>query len=213
MTKATSDRINLVNAVYTNKSAEFLMEMTMVEDTRTNVMGALEIVPKEIAVEIENVNRDSARLFNGGEYEKATDVLKRAEKLKRLRDRIEAIESDWKTLFPGEKMTINSRPLPPGVRTPEDQYYLPNLEALRELGGSARKSEVLERVLQRMKHVLRTVDFVPVDSTPNVPRWQNTAALARNTLKERGLMRKDSPHGVWEISDSGIQTLKRRNSG
>lgn len=185
----------------------------MIEDNRTNVLAALDVVREGIETEISAANRSGALAFREGAHEKARDVLKRSEKLKNLRDRIEAIENDWKTLFPGEKMTINSRPLPPGVRTPEDQYYLPNLEALRELGGSARKSEVLEHVLQRMKHVLRTVDFVPVASTPDVPRWQDTAARARNTLKERGLMRKNSPHGVWEISDSGIQYLKRRDSG
>ena len=100
-----------------------------------------------------------------------------------------------------------------GVRTPEDRYYLPILEALSELGGSARKSEVLECVLQRMKDKLQDVDFIPLASRPGAPRWENTAAWARNTLKERGLIRKDSPHGVWEISDSGIQFLERGDSG
>ena len=159
------------------------------------------------------MRRHGARLFEAGEYEKARDVLKRAEKLMSLRDRIVKIENDWKTLIPGGGKTTKGGRLKRGVRTPVSRYYRPILEALRELGGSARKSEVLERVLQRMKDMLQDVDFEPLASTPGAPRWENTAAWARNSLKERGLMCKDSPHGVWQISDSGRQFLIQGDSG
>ena len=190
----------------------------MIEDNRPNVLSALDVVMEGIENEIKAANRVGACAFERGDHRSARDVLKRAEELKDLNDRIETIRSEWKTLFPGEgngggDENNNGGSLEPGVRTPENRYYRPILEALRELGGSARKSEVLERVFQRMKDMLQEVDFEPLASTPGAPRWKNTAAWARNTLKGRGLMRKDSPHGVWEISDSGIQFLKRRDSG
>ncbi len=190
----------------------------MNEDSRTKVRVALDLSLEEIEAEIQFENRRGARIFEGGDHDKVRDALERAEQIKGLRDRIEATRNDWKTLFPegqtkGERETQNGGRLEPGVRTPEDRYYLPILESLRELGGSARTSKVLERTLQRMKDMLQDVDFEPLASTPDMPRWKNTSAWARNTLKERGLMCKDSPHGVWEISDAGIQFLKRGDSG
>lgn len=190
----------------------------MIEDNRTNVLAALDAVREGIETKIKAANRNGALAFKEGDHEKARVVLRRAEKLKNLRDRIDTITNEWKTLFPGAGndkggQTTNGDRLETGVRTPEERYYRPILEALRELGGSARKSEVLERVLQRMKDMLRDVDFEPLASTPGAPRWKNTASWARNSLKERGLMRKGSPHGVWEISDSGRQFLNQGDSG
>jgi restriction system protein len=40
------------------------------------------------------------------------------------------------------------------------------------------------------------------------PRWRNTAQWARNSLREEGLIRDDSPRGIWEITDKGRQWLK-----
>ncbi len=195
-------------------------ETTFVEDNQTNVLAALEIAREKIEAEMELVNRDGARTFEGGEYEKARDALERAAKIKSLRDRIATIRDEWEALFPVEASeasteTTVKRPirLPRGKRTPEDCYYRPILEALIDLGGSAPMSEVLECVLQHMKNTLRDVDFKPLASTADMPRWRNTAAWARNTLVERGLLRSDSPRGVWEISDSGTRFLRRGNSG
>ncbi len=191
----------------------------MIEDNRTNVLAALDIVLEEIEAEIEFVNRDGARTFEGGEYEKARDALERAAQITSFRDKVDAIRQEWQTLFPNEDGKANHTErqnfgrLRRGVRTGEDLYYRPILEALSGLGGSAPKSEVLERVLQGIKNTLREVDFKPLASTPDMPRWRNTAAWARNTLVERGLLRSDSRRGVWEISDSGIRFLQSGDSG
>ncbi len=192
----------------------------MNEDNRTNVLAALDIVLEEIEAEIEFVNQDGARTFEVGEYEKARDALERAAKIKNLRDRIATIRGEWETLFRGDRRKASKGTsvegrirLPRGKRTPVDCYYRPILEALNDSGGSAPMSEVLERVLQRMKDTLRDIDFKPLASTADMPRWRNTAAWARNTLVERGLLRSDSRRGIWEISDSGIQFLQRGNNG
>ena len=194
----------------------------MNEDNRTNVLAALDVVLEEIEAEIEFVNRHGARIFEGGDHQKVKDALERAEQIKSLGERIDTIRNEWTTLFPevkegggknGDTNGPNGGRLPRGKRTPVDCYYRPILEALNDSGGSAPMSEVLERVLQRMKDTLRDIDFKPLASTPDKPRWRNTAAWARNTLVERGLLRSDSRRGIWVISDSGIQFLQRGNNG
>ena len=192
----------------------------MIEDNRNNVLAANDVVLEGIEAEIEFVNRHGARIFEGGDHQKVKDALERAEQIKSLGERIDTIRNEWTTLFPevkegggknGDTNGPNGGRLHRVVRTPEKLYYRPILESLKDLGGSASKSEVLGRVFQRMKNTLKEVDFETLPS--GEVRWRNTAAWARNTLVKRGLLRSDSRRGVWAISDSGIRFLARAESG
>jgi len=42
------------------------------------------------------------------------------------------------------------------------------------------------------------------------PRWRNTAQWARNSLREEGLIRDDTPRATWEISEEGRAWLAER---
>ena len=93
-----------------------------------------------------------------------------------------------------------------GERIPENAYYHPILETLVELGGSGRAGDVLGIVGAKMKPFLADVDYQMYPSGAVV--WQKTANFARNTLRERGLLTAGSPHGIWEISQRGRETLQ-----
>ncbi|WP_052297133.1 winged helix-turn-helix domain-containing protein [Marinithermus hydrothermalis] len=95
-----------------------------------------------------------------------------------------------------------------GLRTPENAFRQPILEALVELGGSAPVNDVLERVQQKMAHVLNEYDYQPLPSDPRSARWRNTAQWCRNALVREGLMKSDSPYGIWEISEQGREALR-----
>jgi restriction endonuclease Mrr len=79
---------------------------------------------------------------------------------------------------------------------------------LEQMGGSGKVAEVLERVGKAMKSTLKPVDYDPLASGPDNPRWRNAAQWARNSMIRDGLLKADSSRGVWEISDKGRQTLK-----
>jgi len=96
-----------------------------------------------------------------------------------------------------------------GVRTPELAYYLPILRVLAKMGGSGKVSEVLDRVGQAMKPVLKKEDHAPLASSPDNPRWRNAAQWARNSMIRDGFLKGDSPRGVWEISDKGRAELDK----
>lgn len=68
-------------------------------------------------------------------------------------------------------------------------------------------NEVLALVEQMMKDTLKDVDYEPLASNPEMPRWRNAAQWARQALVEEGLLKADSPRGVWEISESGRKKL------
>lgn len=97
-----------------------------------------------------------------------------------------------------------------GLRTPESAYYHPILKALDELGGRAKMNDVLERVEVQMRDRLSDVDYQPLNSDPEQPRWRNAAQWARNGMVKEGLLKDDSPRGVWEISEGGRLILAGR---
>jgi hypothetical protein len=95
-----------------------------------------------------------------------------------------------------------------GTRTPESAFVLPILRALLDLGGSAPMQQVLEKVGNAMKDQLQDVDFQSLKSDPTHPRWNNTAAWARNTMVVNGLLKNNSPRGVWETTAAGKEYLR-----
>jgi hypothetical protein len=105
---------------------------------------------------------------------------------------------------PGEKRTKLKR----GLRTPETAFYAPILQALDELGGTARTADVVKRVGEFMADDLSPDDREPLPST-GLPRWENTSQFARYSMVRGGLLKPDSPRGTWAISAKGIEHLKR----
>jgi hypothetical protein len=96
-----------------------------------------------------------------------------------------------------------------GMRTPESAFILPILRAILDLGGSASMQQVLEKVGATMKDRLRDVDHQSLKSDPTHPRWNNTAQWARNAMVADGLLKNNSPRGVWEITAAGKQHLRK----
>jgi len=93
-------------------------------------------------------------------------------------------------------------------KTPDREFRLPILEALDELGGRGQVREVLSIVYEKMQHRLTEDDLKQLPSGGDV-RWRNTAKWERKHMVNEGLLRGDSPHGVWEMSDAGREYLER----
>jgi hypothetical protein len=94
------------------------------------------------------------------------------------------------------------------LRTPETAFYAPILQALHELGGTARTADVVKRVGEFMADVLSPDDREPLPST-GVTRWENTTQFARYSMVRGGLLKPGSPRGTWAISAKGIEHLQR----
>jgi hypothetical protein len=76
------------------------------------------------------------------------------------------------------------------------------------MGGAGQVEKVLDRVGGKMKAILNDYDWQPLPSYPNTVRWRNTAQWCRSTMVQEGLLKADSPRGVWGISDRGREALK-----
>ena len=189
----------------------------MIENNPTNVSAAFEILLEEVEAEIDFIDRVGAKAFEGRDLAKAREALERAGVLIAFRDRLAAMRKEWDELAAAEEAQEDEETrqerrnlgrLGRGLRTREDRFYRPILQVLASMGGSGKVAEVLERVGEAMKGLLRDVDHQPLGSSPDMLRWRNTAQWARNSMVHEGLLKADSPRGVWEISDKGRALLK-----
>ena len=76
------------------------------------------------------------------------------------------------------------------------------------MGGSGKTALVLDQVGEKMKGVLKALDYAVLPSDGKSIRWRNSAQWARTTMvNEDGRMKK-TKSGVWEISDKGRKWLE-----
>jgi hypothetical protein len=181
------------------------------------VSSAFEILLEEIETAIEELNQEGSRQFSLSEHKKARLLLERAESASLFRGKIKDLQVEWRTLesqigssvpvYRQRSKSKRKRKLQRGLRTSEEVFKTPVLEALLHLGGSANANDVLARVGKMMAGLLNEYDKQPLPSAPSSPRWRNTAQWARNALVKEGLMANDSPKGVWEITDAGKKVV------
>lgn len=88
-----------------------------------------------------------------------------------------------------------------GTILPESEYEVPILAIISEHGGRAAAREVLDELKTRLDGLLTEVDRQE-HSSGNV-RWRNRAQFVRLRLIEQGDMVKNSPRGMWEITEQG----------
>lgn len=101
--------------------------------------------------------------------------------------------------------------LPSGQATPQSAYNQLVMEAIYELGGRARARDVLEVVEKNMnmQGLLTDEDYQCIPS--GQIRWKKNANWARFKLKdEYGLLKSDSPTGIWELSSMGLREIESR---
>ncbi len=79
------------------------------------------------------------------------------------------------------------------------QFFSPVIEALKELGGSGRPSEVRE-VISRQLNISESDRTELLDG--GAPRFDNQVAWARFYLVKEGIV-DSSKRGVWSLSDRG----------
>lgn len=181
----------------------------------------LDILIQKTKEALEEAQAQATEAFRQGRY---ADVQKAAEKVAQLAaalKHLEGLRGQWDALADilagvnlgqgaaprrGRRKGKPRQPLPKGLKTPQGAYCIPILKALEELGGRGRASEVLNRVGELMRGVLKEIDYVVVPS--GSVRWRNTAEWCRFDMVRQGLLASDSPRGIWEITEKGRQYLR-----
>ena len=93
---------------------------------------------------------------------------------------------------------------------PPHKFREPILRALSDLGGSAQEKDVLDRVEQAMAQQLDDIDQELLASgRSQKPRWRMSAREERRMMAKKGVVKKDCPRGIWELTEEGLAEAKR----
>ncbi|HKK17497.1 MAG TPA: winged helix-turn-helix domain-containing protein [Opitutales bacterium] len=191
-------------------------------NSNNNDVGeALALLSETLGEEETRIRDEGADAMKTGAYETARDVIDFAERLIAFQNKVAALADEWEELENAreaatpEVQKIVSKHFfgkkKKGLITPQDDYCQPILEVLVEMGGGGKTKTVLDRVGEKMNNTLKPIDYESHKSNDKQIRWRNTAQWARNKMvNSDGRMKKDSPNGVWEISDKGRKCLKRQ---
>ncbi|HET7101180.1 MAG TPA: winged helix-turn-helix domain-containing protein [Terriglobia bacterium] len=188
----------------------------MVDNDPTTVQAGFEILLEEMETEIEFINQPGAKAFAARNYDAARAVLERADQATALREKLAALRLEWEKFGPAAATNGASAKkngshdlsrLQRGIRTRETAYFQPILQVLNQMGGAGDMTEVLERLPKLMKGTLRELDFEPLTANSEVPRWWNTAQWAQSAMVQAGLLRADSPRGIWEMTEAGHKLI------
>jgi restriction system protein len=183
----------------------------MREDEVYALFGAL---LEKVGLIADGLSEEVVAALRVGDYEGARHIIERASRIAKFREKVQALQKEWESLCGKEESSVqpikrtNRGHLPRGLRTPERAFQRPILEALVELGGEAPIGEVLKLVAKKMELQLNRYDREPLPSNPKIVRWHNTAQWCRMVLVQEGLMRRDTPHRIWAISEEGREALQ-----
>ncbi len=193
--------------------------------TEADVVAAFDILLEIIEDAVAAVNRDGAAAMESGEYDLVLQHADRGKATTEFHRKVSSLRDEWVANMDSVGGTAddpeevdrlarkNLGRLPRGVRTPEFSFRQPILEVLLELGGVAPIDEVLGLVEQKIGNELKEVDYQTLPSDPNYVRWRNTAQWARHRMAQEGLLKSDSPSGIWEITEEGRRWLSEAQRG
>jgi len=94
-----------------------------------------------------------------------------------------------------------------GSLLPEEEYVQPLLEYLEASGGRAPFREIVVAMESALGGRLTKTDRETLSS--GGIRWHTRLQFVRIRLVERGLVAKDSPRGIWELTKEGSRTARQ----
>lgn len=186
-----------------------------------DVGEALALLSETLTEEEARIRDEGADAMKAGAYDTATDVINFAKQLLAFQGKVASLADEWEQIENArdaatpEVQEIVSKKFfgkkRKGIITTQDEYCQPLLEVLVEMGGKGPTDEVLDRLGEKLKGVLKPVDYECHKSDEKQIRWRNSAQWARNKMVNTdGRMKKGSPRGIWEISDKGRKWLEKQ---
>jgi restriction system protein len=179
---------------------------------KDEVKTAIELLLEEVGRTYNALNRELQKAVELEEFDRVQRITRICQEVKAFKEKVENLKSEWDDIFSGVaymptkngscRKKENKSRLKRGLRTPEEKFILPILEALVELGGEAHASDVLKLVYAKMKNILNTYDYEDLSSN-NQKRWENTTQWVKYKMVEEGLLDRNVPRGVWRITEKG----------
>jgi len=178
---------------------------------KDEVETAIELLLEEVGRTYDVLYQEAQKAVELEEFDRVQYITRMCQEVKVFKEKVENPQREWDAIFsdvsymPTKNGSCRKKKrsrLERGLRTPEEKFILPILEALVELGGEAHASDVLKLVHAKMKNILNTYDYEDLSSN-NQKRWENTAQWVKYKMVEEGLLDRNVPRGVWRITEKG----------
>lgn len=142
------------------------------------------------------------------------DLIMRTEQAKEATTQLEILSKDLRTLlFSIDRAMVNFQVSPTerhqtkGSRknrnkypkTPQEILRQFLIAALQEFGGAAHCNEVKDRIREMMAGQFLPGDLLKRSKGEIV--WENNVHWERSVLTKEGILKTNSPRGVWELSE------------
>lgn len=134
------------------------------------------------------------------------ETRKLRSKTEELRRKIAAINTLLETVDTEDDTELEQEEADSEFFTPVEKYWVPILQVLVKMGGHGRRRKVVDAVGNVMAGILTPADRACLPKTGWI-RWRNRVAWQISNMRGRGLIRKDAPRGIWEITDEGRRWL------
>lgn len=180
-----------------------------------SVSEAFKLLLEEIQGVI-NILKDKSRsTLDISNYHQAREYIEKAESMEKFKEKVMALQKEWENshasrLLKEESWEVKMEKTEYTRRrakyTQPEEYTIPILESLVEMGGSGRAEEVLKKVEEKMKGRLTERDYERIPSGDI--RWRKYAHWRRLHLVKGGLLSNSSPRGIWEITEKGRKYLE-----
>lgn len=163
--------------------------------TMTDIDTALEMLQEAVDKEIALVRSEGSKAFELGDHGQVEKQMKRSKDLEGFQRQVTALSKTYRSLRASRR---KMRKLRRGLSTPQEEYYEPILQVLKQMGGRGKTSEVMDRVGEILRPKLQGEDYGKLKD--GSVRWRNRCQWARWNLIKQGKLRGDSPNGIWEIA-------------
>jgi len=167
------------------------------------------------------LNQQGSELIEKHRYQDAKETISKAEKVIALQNKLETLKEEWLDLELHSLETPSSSDEDKQKVSPETEkkfrsqqhtktkeYLIPILQALVNLGGSAKRQHIFQELENIMSNQLLENDKNPLPSNPSVTRLQRIATSAGKKLRKEGYITFGPKTGVWEITETGRIYLK-----
>jgi hypothetical protein len=125
------------------------------------------------------------------------------EALARLADEFQEILTDLRNRLGQNTPSVSTKTKPRGKRSKSPRTHRRVLReqivrALKKLGGKARVSDVIKEMSRQLEGKLLPGDLAVRPDGKTIV-WQNNAQWERLKMRQDGILRDDSPSGIWEL--------------
>lgn len=159
--------------------------------SNNDVGEALALLAETLTEEEARIRDEGAEAMKTGAYDTATDVIDFAKQLLAFQEKVSTLADEWEEIenardaatpevqeivsmkFFGKKRK--------GIITTQDEYCQPLLEVLFEMGGKGPTDKVLDRLGEKMKDILKPIDY----------------ECHKSNDKQKGGFVIDTPHGNY----------------